>query len=139
MRGNIHTSTIENFWSLFKRGVIRSFHKVSAKHLSRCLAEFTYRFNNRELADVYLMTMPRLLAGGLLLTSRLGFYHSCQFLLGSIASLQEEREDCRSIFPITASKSCLVTVTLLVMEVLCRFCDKSTISCGLLKKSYQTT
>lgn len=34
---NIHTSSIENFWSLFNRGVVGSFHKVSVKHLRRYL------------------------------------------------------------------------------------------------------
>jgi transposase-like protein len=61
VRGNIHTNTIENFWSLFKRGVIGSFHKVSAKHLPRYLAEFTYRFNRREHADIFTQTLQRLL------------------------------------------------------------------------------
>lgn len=48
VRGNIHTNTIENFWSLLKRGIIGSYHKVSVKHLPRYLAEFSYRFNNRD-------------------------------------------------------------------------------------------
>jgi transposase-like protein/predicted RNA-binding Zn-ribbon protein involved in translation (DUF1610 family) len=60
VRGNIHTNTIENFWSLFKRGVIGSFHKVSAKHLPRYLAEFTYRFNNREEENLFLQTLSKL-------------------------------------------------------------------------------
>ena len=42
VRGNVHTNTIENFSSLFKRGLIGSSQKVSAKHLPRYLAEFTY-------------------------------------------------------------------------------------------------
>lgn len=61
VRGNIHTNTIENFWSLFKRGVIGSFHRVSTKHLERYLAEFTYRFNNRELAEIFAVTLAGLL------------------------------------------------------------------------------
>jgi transposase-like protein len=62
VRGMIHTNTIENFWSLFKRGVIGSFHKVSAKHLHRYLAEFTYRTNRRREGDIFVVTLARLLA-----------------------------------------------------------------------------
>jgi transposase-like protein len=61
VRGNIHTNSIENFWSLLKRGIIGSFHKVSEKHLARYLAEFTYRFNNREVHDLFSQTLARLL------------------------------------------------------------------------------
>jgi hypothetical protein len=49
----IHTNSIENFWSLFKRGLIGSYHKVSIKHLSRYLDEFTFRFNNRDAQDLF--------------------------------------------------------------------------------------
>ena len=58
--GAVHTNSIENFRSLFKRGLIGSFHKVSAKHLPRYLSEFTYRFNNRKDADLFGMTGIRL-------------------------------------------------------------------------------
>jgi len=54
---SIHTNTIENFWSLFKRGVIGSFHKVSVKHLRRYLDEFSFRFNNREAEDMFALVM----------------------------------------------------------------------------------
>ncbi len=47
VRGNVHTNSIENYWSLFKRGLIGSFHQVSVKHLERYMAEFDYRFNHR--------------------------------------------------------------------------------------------
>ena len=43
--GNMHTNTIEGFWSLFKRGVIGIYHHVSPKHLDRYCDEFTYRYN----------------------------------------------------------------------------------------------
>ena len=42
---NVHTQGIESFWSLFKLGVIGSFHSVSVKRLHRYLNEFSFRFN----------------------------------------------------------------------------------------------
>ncbi len=44
----VHTNGVENLWSLFKRGIMGVFHKVSAKYLSPCLSEFEFRFNNRD-------------------------------------------------------------------------------------------
>ena len=66
-RGDIHTNTIENFWSLLKRGIIGSYHKVSLKHLERYLAEFTYRFNRRdEQEKIFAETTKNLLHGNTL-------------------------------------------------------------------------
>jgi transposase-like protein len=42
-----HTNGVENVWSLFKRAVMGTFHKVSAKYLPLYLDEFSFRFNNR--------------------------------------------------------------------------------------------
>ncbi|MEK6153110.1 IS1595 family transposase [Flavobacteriaceae bacterium 3-367] len=47
--GNVHTNTIENFWSVLKRGLYGIYHQVSDKHVSRYLDEFAARFNTREL------------------------------------------------------------------------------------------
>lgn len=49
-RGEAHTNTIEGFWSLFKRGLVGIYHFVSPKHLDRYCDEFTYRYNNRDVA-----------------------------------------------------------------------------------------
>jgi hypothetical protein len=53
VRGIVHTNTIESFWSLLKRGVMGSFHKVSATYLPFYLAEFSFRFNNRKNPDIF--------------------------------------------------------------------------------------
>jgi transposase-like protein len=53
VRGIVHTNTIESFWSLLKRGVMGSFHKVSATYLPLYLAEFSFRFNNRKNPDIF--------------------------------------------------------------------------------------
>lgn len=63
VRGNVHTQGIESFWSLFKRGVIGSFHQVSVKHLHRYLNEFSFRFNNRESDAIFAATVLNLLIG----------------------------------------------------------------------------
>jgi IS1 family transposase len=51
--GAIHTNTIEGFWSLIKRGVMGTFHKVSKKYLHLCVAEFQFRYNNRNNSDIF--------------------------------------------------------------------------------------
>lgn len=48
--GDVHTNTIENFWSVLKRGIYGIYHQVSDKHLERYLDEFSSRFNTRDLS-----------------------------------------------------------------------------------------
>ncbi len=51
--GAVHTNTIEGFWSIFKRGVVGTFHKVSDKYLALYVAEFQFRYNNRMNPDIF--------------------------------------------------------------------------------------
>ena len=51
--GAVHTNTIEGFWSILKRGMVGTFHKVSAKYLPLYVAEFQFRYNNRLNADIF--------------------------------------------------------------------------------------
>ncbi len=51
--GAVHTNTIEGFWSIFKRGIVGSFHKVSRKYMSLYVAEFQFRYNNRFNDDIF--------------------------------------------------------------------------------------
>jgi len=59
--GNITTNGIESVFSLFKRGVIGSFHKISIKHLHRYLSEFETRFNARKADDRFEPTLRKML------------------------------------------------------------------------------
>jgi transposase-like protein len=47
VRGNVHTNTVEGFFSLLKRGINGSFHHVSKGHLFRYVDEFAFRHNTR--------------------------------------------------------------------------------------------
>ncbi|MBV8801151.1 MAG: IS1595 family transposase [Alphaproteobacteria bacterium] len=51
--GAVHTNTIEGFWSLIKRGVMGSYHKVSRKYLPLYVAEFQFRYNNRSNPNIF--------------------------------------------------------------------------------------
>jgi transposase-like protein len=45
--GDVHTNTIEGFWSLVKRGIGGVYHAVSSKHLQGYLNEYAWRYNHR--------------------------------------------------------------------------------------------
>ncbi len=57
VRGDVHTNTIENAWSLFDRAVIGAYHQLSRKHLNAYLSEFEFRFNNRENPHLFRDTL----------------------------------------------------------------------------------
>lgn len=52
VRGDVHTNTAENFFSILKRGLNGVYHHVSEAHLHRYLTEFDFRYNNREANGV---------------------------------------------------------------------------------------
>jgi len=55
--GDIHTNTVESAFSLLKRGVIGTWHRISAKHLAAYLEEMTFRFNRRGRSDLFVDTL----------------------------------------------------------------------------------
>ena len=46
--GNVHTNTIEGFWSLLKRGINGVYHAVSQKYLQNYVDEYAFRYNHRK-------------------------------------------------------------------------------------------
>jgi hypothetical protein len=53
VRGVVHTQNLDSFWSLLKRGIMGSYHKVSAGYLPLYLNEFSYRHNHRNDPDIF--------------------------------------------------------------------------------------
>jgi transposase-like protein len=49
--GDVHTQTIEGFWSLVKRGIGGVYHSVSRKYLQTYLDEYAFRYNRRDVAQ----------------------------------------------------------------------------------------
>ena len=47
VRGEVHTNTVEGFYSVFKRGMKGVYQHCREKHLHRYVAEFDFRYNNR--------------------------------------------------------------------------------------------
>lgn len=47
VRGDVHTNTLESFYSVFKRGMKGTYQHCDEKHLHRYAAEFDFRYNNR--------------------------------------------------------------------------------------------
>ena len=52
VRGNVHTNTIEGVFSIFKKGMKAIYQHCGEQHLHRYLAEFDFRYNNREALGV---------------------------------------------------------------------------------------
>lgn len=52
VRGSFwHTNTVENYFSILKRGINGTYQAVSEKHLKRYLGEFDFRYNTRDVSD----------------------------------------------------------------------------------------
>jgi hypothetical protein len=51
VNGQVHTNTIEGFWSLLKRGIIGIYHFTSKKHLKMYVDEFVFRYNTRSFNE----------------------------------------------------------------------------------------
>lgn len=63
--GNIHTNTIEGFWSLLKRGIIGQYHKLSKKYLNAYINEFCFKYNNRDNKNAFGLILQRGLGVGI--------------------------------------------------------------------------
>lgn len=55
--GDVHTQTIEGFWSLVKNGIKGVYHAVSAKHLQGYLNEYAWRYNHRDDGSAMFLTL----------------------------------------------------------------------------------
>jgi transposase len=55
--GEVHTNTIEGFWSLVKRGIGGVYHSVSAKYLQSYLNEYSFRYNRRDSGNLIFPAM----------------------------------------------------------------------------------
>ena len=60
----VTTNAIESAFSLLKRGIVGTWHQVSAKHLQAYLQEMTWRFNNRKNPHLFRDTMQKLIQSG---------------------------------------------------------------------------
>jgi transposase-like protein len=59
--GDVHTNSVEGVWSLFKRSIVGTFHKMSTKHMDRYLEELEWRFNNRNNPRLFHDTLRRIM------------------------------------------------------------------------------
>jgi transposase-like protein len=71
VKGDIHTNTIESAFSLLKRGVIGTWHKISAKHLASYLQEMEFRFNRRKRSDLFMDTLRHMITAPVLTFEKL--------------------------------------------------------------------
>jgi transposase-like protein len=69
--GDIHTNTVESAFSLLKRGIMGSWHKISAKHLLAYLDEMSFRFNRRKSSTLFLDTLRHMVTAPVLTFEKL--------------------------------------------------------------------
>jgi transposase-like protein len=61
VKADVHTNTIESAFSLLKRGVMGTWHRISAKHLQSYCNEMAFRFNNRKNPFLFRDTILKLI------------------------------------------------------------------------------
>lgn len=69
--GDVHTNTVESAFSLLKRGIMGTWHKISAKHLAAYLEEMTFRFNRRKRSDLFVDTLRHMVTAPVLTFEKL--------------------------------------------------------------------
>jgi len=70
-KGDVYTNTVESAFSLLKRGIVGTWHKVSAKHLQAYCEEMTFRFNRRDKSDLFLDTLRHMVTAPVLTFEKL--------------------------------------------------------------------
>ncbi len=69
--GLVHTNTVESSFSLLKRGIMGTWHNISAKHLASYLQEMTFRFNRRENSNIFMDTLRHMITAPVLTLKKL--------------------------------------------------------------------
>jgi transposase-like protein len=69
--GDIHTNTVESAFSLLKRGIMGTWHRISAKHLPAYLEEMEFRFNRRKRSDLFVDTLRHMVTAPVLTFEKL--------------------------------------------------------------------
>ncbi len=67
----ISTNTVESAFSLLKRGIMGTWHRISPKHLPAYLDEMTFRFNRRKDANLFLDTLRHMVTAPVLTFEKL--------------------------------------------------------------------
>jgi transposase-like protein len=70
-KGDIYTNTVESAFSLLKRGIMGTWHKISAKHLQAYCEEMTFRFNRRKNSDLFVDTLRHMVTAPVLTFEKL--------------------------------------------------------------------
>jgi transposase-like protein len=71
VNGDIHTNNVESAFSLLKRGIIGTWHRVSAKHLQAYCEEMSFRFNRRGRSDLFVDTLRHMITAPVLTFEKL--------------------------------------------------------------------
>ena len=68
---DVHTNTVESAFSLLKRGIMGTWHRLSAKHLAAYLEEMEFRFNRRKRSDLFVDTLRHMVTAPVLTFEKL--------------------------------------------------------------------
>jgi transposase-like protein len=69
--GDAHVNTVENAFSLFKRGIVGTWHHLSGKHLAAYLEEMEFRFNRRKDKNLFVDTLQHMVTAPVLTFEKL--------------------------------------------------------------------